>query len=254
MAARGLNVLVVARREDRLLELKSELESQYGIEVFPFVPDLAEEGIEERIEAEVTRIGLPLEWLINNAGYAIEGPFDGIPLPDHQKFMKVMLTGVVELTYRLIPHLKKTSPAYLVNVGSMGSFFACSPEGGVYVPIKKFVQSFTEQLSVEFEIHNVPIKVAVSCPGLTRTEIFHSASESAKELMANNRSVMTPEEVVNETIHAIEKGQVVVVHGRTNRFMAGVLRHIPLSWSRALTRKEAEKMFQMDGKVRNSST
>ena len=253
MAARGLNVLVVARREDRLLELKSELEKQYGVEVFPFAADLAEEGVEERIEAEVVRIGLPLEWLINNAGYAIEGPFDGLPLADHQKFMKVMMTGVVELTYRLIPHLKKAAPANLVNVGSMGAFFACSPEGGVYIAIKKFVQSFTEQLAVEFDIHNTPIKVAVSCPGLTRTEIFHSASESAKEQMATNRFVMTPEAVVDETINAIEKGQVVVVHGWTNRLMAGLLRHLPLSWSRALTRREAEKMFEMDGEVRNTA-
>ena len=250
LAARGLNVLVVARREERLLELKAELEQQYDVRIFPFVADLVEEGVEQRIEAEVDRIGLPLVWLVNNAGYAIEGPFEQLPLVEHQKFMKVMMIGVLELTYRLISHLKKATPAYIVNVGSMGSFFSCSPEGGVYMPIKKFVQSFTEQLAVEFEMHDVNIKVTVSCPGLTRTEIFHSASESAKEQMASSRFVMTPAQVVEQAINAVLNGQVVIVHGWNNRLMAALLRHLPLSWSRWLTKKQAERIFEMDGKIR----
>ena len=252
MAARGLNVLVVARREDRLLELKAELERQYGVQVFPFVADLAEEGVEQRIVEEVDRIGLPLVWLINNAGYAIEGPFDGIPLVEHQKFMKVMMTGVLELTHRLIPYLQKATPAYIINVGTMGSFFRCSPQGGVYMPVKKFVQSFSEQLAVEFEMQNIDISVTVSCPGLTQTEIFHSASESAKEAMASNRFVMSAAEVVEESIEAVLNGKVVIVHGWNNKLFAALLRHLPLSWSRWLTKSEAEKMFEMDGEIRSS--
>lgn len=252
MAARGLNVLVVARREERLLDLKAELEQQYGVQIFPFAADLAEEGVERHIVAEVDRIGLPLAWLINNAGYAIEGPFDEIPLVEHQKFMKVMMTGLLELTHRLIPHLKKATPAYIINVGSMGSFFSCSPQGGVYMPIKKFVQSFSEQLAVEFEMQNIDISVTVSCPGLTQTEIFHSASESAKEAMASNRFVMSAADVVEQSIDAVLTGKVVVVHGWNNKLFAALLRHLPLSWSRWLTKTEAEKMFDMDGEVRNS--
>ena len=252
MAARGLNVLIVARREDRLLELKAELEQQYGVQIFPFVADLAEEGVEQRIEAEVGRIGLPLVWLINNAGYAIEGPFDELPLVEHQKFMKVMMTGVLELTHRLIPHLKKATPAYIINVGSMGSFFSCSPQGGVYMPIKKFVQSFTEQLAVEFEMQDTDINVAVSCPGMTQTEIFHSASESAKEKMASDRFAMTAAQVVEQSINAVLNGKVVIVHGWNNKLFAAVLRHLPLTWSRRLTKAQSEKMFEMDGKIRNA--
>lgn len=252
MAARGLNVLVVARREERLLDLKAELEQQYGVQIFPFVADLAEEGVERHVVDEVDRIGLPLAWLINNAGYAIEGPFDEIPLVEHQKFMKVMMTGLLELTHRLIPHLKKATPAYIINVGSMGSFFSCSPQGGVYMPIKKFVQSFSEQLAVEFEMQNIDISVTVSCPGLTKTEIFHSASESAKEAMASNRFVMSAADVVEQSIDAVLNGKVVVVHGWNNKLFAALLRHLPLSWSRWLTKTEAEKMFDMDGEVRNT--
>ena len=252
MAARGLNVLVVARREERLLDLKAELEQQYGVQIFPFVADLAEEGVERHVVDEVDRIGLPLAWLINNAGYAIEGPFDEIPLVEHQKFMKVMMTGLLELTHRLIPHLKKATPAYIINVGSMGSFFSCSPQGGVYMPVKKFVQSFSEQLAVEFEMQNIDISVTVSCPGLTKTEIFHSASESAKEAMASNRFVMSAADVVEQSIDAVLNGKVVVVHGWNNKLFAALLRHLPLSWSRWLTKTEAEKMFDMDGEVRNT--
>lgn len=251
MAARDLNVLIVARREDRLLELKAELEHQHDVQIFPFVADLVEEGVEQRIAAEVDRIGLPLVWLVNNAGYAIEGPFEVLPLVEHQKYMKVMMTGVLELTYRLIPHLKKAAPAYIINVGSAGSFFSCSPEGGVYAPIKKFVQSFSEQLAVEFDIHNTNINVTVSCPGLTRTEILDRASNGAREAMASNRFVMTAATVVEQSINAVLNGQVVIVHGWTNKLAAALLRHMPLTWSRWLTKKQAERMFEMDGEIRN---
>lgn len=232
LAAKGLDLLIIARREDRLLELKAELETAYDVAVHPLTVDLADGDADDRMYAEVQRINQPLKWLVNNAGYNFTGRFDENLLEDYETFNKVMMSSPVALTHKLIPNLKAAAPAYIVNVASIAAFLPGTPGAGVYPASKAFLKSFTEMLAAELKQYQ--INATASCPGVTKTEIFDAMTDSSATEKVKNMPGMSSLVVAQQAIDAAEKGTVVIVHGLPNKILAYMLRVLPLPLSRYL--------------------
>lgn len=235
LAAKGLDVLVVARRKERLFELQTELEAAHCVRIFPLTVDLASPDAEDTIVAEIERLGRPLKWLVNNAGYSLAGLFDEVPLEAHNRALKVMLLSPVTLIHKLIPLLKHSAPAHLVNVASHGAFLPGCKTAGLYQGSKAFVRSLTEMLAAELNPYG--INVTVSCPGLTETEILDTMPDSrAREKMKRMKG-MSATIVAREAIAASERGDVIIVHGLGNKVLVYLVRVLPLRFSRWLMSK-----------------
>lgn len=220
LAERSMSVVLVARSEERLRTLATELSEQHGIRAEVIVADLSREQAAREILQEVQQRGLVIDLLVNNAGFATNGFFEKLsPETDHRQVM-VDVTAVVDLTHAFIPMLLERSPgAAIINVASTAGFQPL-PYMAVYAASKAFVLSFSQALGEEYRTRG--LHVLALCPGPTDTPFFDIAGESAS--FGRKRK---PEQVVATGLRALERGNSVVVDGFTNALMAQLARLSP---------------------------
>ena len=118
-AAHGFDLVITARREDRLRAVAARLEERYGIRVLVFVADHARQDTAERLCAELAARGLTIDALVNNAGYGVPGTFVASPWQRHQDMLQVMVVGLAELTHRLLPGMIDRGYGRIINVASL---------------------------------------------------------------------------------------------------------------------------------------
>ncbi|MER3388964.1 MAG: SDR family oxidoreductase [Microcella sp.] len=177
LARRGANVVLVARRLDRLTQLAAELHEEHGITATPLEADLVEPGAVDRVVATVTERGLTISSLVNNAGFGTRGRFDEEdPARIHEE-ITLNVTALVDLTRALLPGLYSAGRGSLITVASTAAYQPV-PYMAVYGATKAFVLSFTEALWVEAQ--GTGLRVLALSPGATRTEFFDIAGESAR--------------------------------------------------------------------------
>jgi short-subunit dehydrogenase len=220
LARRGMSVVLVARSEERLRALATELSGRHGIrsEVIPV--DLSQEDAIRQIQLEVQQRGLVIDLLVNNAGFATNGYFETLsPERDHDQVM-VDVTAVVDLTHAFVPALLERSPgAAIINVASTAGFQPL-PYMAVYGASKVFVLSFSQALAEEYRTRG--LRVLALCPGATETAFFDVAGEAAS--FGRRR---TPEQVVATGLRALERGRSVVIDGFFNTLAAQLIRFFP---------------------------
>lgn len=221
LAAKGLDILAIARREHRLTELKGELELQHGVTVFPLVADLSAQDVVQQIYAEVIRIGQPVKWLVNNAGYTENMDFAGTPWDEHRAFLDVLLMVPVALTHRLIPLLKEASRAYVLNISSTAAFTPGTIGMALYPSSKTFIHYFTQGLAVQLKKYG--IQATVSFPGMTATELIDNWDGADLD----KSKMMSPEQVASEAIEAAEQGKPAIIHGTADKILCYLFRILP---------------------------
>lgn len=164
LAAKGFNLVLVARDEARLHERAAGLIENFGAESVVIVADLATEAgcakIEDYIRAN------EIEVLINNAGFGINKAFTRSDLAKEEEVLKVLVRTPMRLMHVALPAMKERNSGVVINVSSVASFIA----GGAYSAAKAYLTVLSESLSTELSATN--IKVSALCPGFTRTE-FH---------------------------------------------------------------------------------
>ncbi|WP_411700036.1 SDR family NAD(P)-dependent oxidoreductase [Conyzicola sp.] len=218
LARRGSDLVIVARRLDRLQTLASELESAHGIRVTPIALDLSAPRAGRTLADEIATRGLSITGLVNNAGFGTDGPFheeDPERLTDE---INVDVTNLVDITRAFIEPLRSAGTGILVNVASLAAY-APSPGMAVYAACKAFVLSFTEALW--FESRETGLRVLCLSPGLTRTEFFDGLAGGAY-----NGNYETPEQVVQTAFRVLDAGgrRPSVLSGRMNSLTAGITR------------------------------
>lgn len=210
LARRGSDLVLVARRIDRLKELAAELETDHGIAVAPVALDLSAPRAGRALAAELAERGIEVTGLVNNAGFATDGPFheeDPERLVDE---INVDIANLVDLTRAFIEPLRRAGSGILVNVASMAAYLP-SPGMAVYAAAKAFVLNFTE--SLWFESRGTGLRVLALSPGLTRTEFFDDLPGGAY-----TGNYQTPEQVVRTAMDALDRGRLPSVpSGRSNR-------------------------------------
>jgi short-subunit dehydrogenase len=215
-AGRGDEVVLVARRRDRLEALAAEIGRAHVI-----VVDLAATGTPAKLVRAVEAQGLVVSTLINNAGFGVAGRFPELPLERQREMIDLNVAALVELTHLVLPGMRDRREGGILNVASTAAFQA-GPGFGVYFATKAFVLSFTEALHQELK--RTGIKVSALCPGPTRTEFGEVAgvTNAAFDKLAADAPT-----VVAAGLKGLARNKAVVIPGLTNKLSAQSSRLIP---------------------------
>jgi short-subunit dehydrogenase len=247
LAARGCDLVLTARREDRLQALASELRGAHGIDVDVIAGDLTDPAAPERIVAAATHDGRAIDILINNAGYGVPGRYDNVDWETHARFMQVLVMAPLQLCHLLLPAMRERGFGRIVNVGSLAGLVPSTPGNTLYGPAKAFLMRVSQALAMENRAHG--IHVCALCPGFTRSE-FHDVSQ-ARKLVSKLPGWMWSDagDVVRQGLHAVERGRVVCVPGRMNRAIKVLMDVLPDRIALGLVARRAKHFRVRDVKT-----
>jgi uncharacterized protein len=219
-AKRGDEVVLVARRADRLEQLAYEI----GDRAHVIAADLGEPDAATRVVGEAISRGLWVRTLINNAGFGLRGRFDELPLARQLQMIDLNIRALTNLSFVVINDMALKAGGSILNVASTAAFQP-GPNMAVYFATKAYVLSFTEALHEEWKDRG--IKVSALCPGPTRTEFGEVAG--IKTLGQFDRLAMEAEPVVRAGLQGLQKNQAVVIPGAVNKAGAWSTRFAPRS-------------------------
>ena len=223
LAARGRNVLLVARSEDKLITLCNELGRVSGVRAHYFALDLLQPDAPTQLFEETQRRGLVVDMLVNNAGFGSMGDFAQLDLARELEIIDLNVKSLVALTQRFLQPMRDRKQGTIINVASTAGFQPV-PYMATYAATKAFVLSFSEALWEENREHGV--HVMALCPGVTDTNFFAAAKMSRPPM----RTIQTPEEVVDTALRAMNHQKPSVISGWTNWFAIEAERFVPRSF------------------------
>jgi short-subunit dehydrogenase len=238
-AANGFDLVVVARREDRLRALAASLEQRHGGRVHVLVSDLARPDAAAHVCDQLTAERISIDALVNNAGFAVPGSFVQSDWSRHAEFLQVMLVAVVELTHRLLPAMIDRGYGRVINVASLAGLLPGVAGHTLYAATKSFLIRFSESLSTETAPHGV--HVTAVCPGFTFTE-FHDVS-GTRHIVSRMPSFMWMDAhtVARQGYGAVMAGRPMCVPGRVNTAIATLARLLPQRVVYAMNRRAASR-------------
>jgi uncharacterized protein len=228
-AADGHDVVLVARRRDRLEALAGQLQQAHGSRAHVVETDLGSPDGPARTLEEVRRLEVPVEFLVNNAGFGTSGAFFELDLKRELAMVQVNIGAVLELTRALLPGMIARRSGRILNVGSTAGFQP-GPFMAAYYASKAFVNSFTEALW--YELRGTGVTATVSCPGATATEFATVAGNDKSRLF--RMGAASPATVAREGYRAMMAGKPIVVHGMKNKLGVQLLRVSPRGAIRAV--------------------
>jgi len=233
LAARGRNVLLVARSEDKLIALCNELGRLTSIRAQYLALDLQQPDAAAQLFAETQKRELEIDMLINNAGFGSMGDFVKLDLNRELEIIQLNIRALVDLTHHFLAPMRERKRGTIINVASTAGFQAV-PYMATYAASKAFVLSFSEALWDENRLHGV--HVMALCPGVTETNFFEASGMDRPPM----RTIQTPEEVVETALRALNRQKSTVISGWTNLFMVAAERIVP----RAFVTKVAGKALR----------
>jgi short-subunit dehydrogenase len=222
LAAEGRNLLIAARRADRLEALAQELRTAHGVRVEIAPLDLAEPTAPQALYEKAAMLGLDIDLLINNAGFGLRGAFADLPLDRQVAIAEVNVTAVTRLTGLFLPAMLRRRRGGIINVASIAAFLP-GPYMGVYYASKAYVLSFSVALS--YEARRSGVVVTALCPGPTRSEFADVAGFAFPKRF--ERSIMTSREVARLGLAGHRAGKRVVITGTGNKLVALGSRLLP---------------------------
>jgi len=229
LAARGDDLVLVARNADRLSEMATDLKERYAISVETITADLAVRddviGITERLSSAEQPIDMP----INNAGFGVRAKLTDPDTTPHEHAIDVMIRAVLILSAAAGRTMRQRGAGTIINVSSTAGFVTM----GVYSAIKAWVTSYTEGLANE--LHGTGVKVTALCPGWVRTE-FHERANihvgSIPEFMW-----LDADRVVAECLGDAAAGKVISIPSKRYAVMMTIAEHLPHRLMRAVSRR-----------------
>ena len=237
LAARGRNVFLVARSEDKLIALCNELGRLTSIRAQYLALDLRLPDAGAQLFEETQKRELEIDMLINNAGFGSMGEFIKLD-PDHELDMiELNIRAVVDLTHRFLKPMRDRKRGTIINVASTAAFQAV-PYMATYAATKAFVLSFSEALWDENRAHGV--HVMALCPGVTETNFFEAAGIDRPPM----RTIQTPEEVVETALRALPREKPTVISGWTNFMTVAAERFFPRSFVIKVAGKALRSRFE----------
>jgi short-subunit dehydrogenase len=207
LASDGYDLVVVARRGERLDELKRQLESGQGVSVQPLVADLSTESGRRAVDA--IAIQSRLEVVIDSAALAYYMPFLDLPPDKAEELVNLNVLAPVQMIRAALPGMVERRKGTVVSFASLLAYSAASenpqmPKRAVYAASKAFLLSFFQLLAAE--LHETGVKVQIVCPGIVKTE-FHTR----QNMDLSGRPRLEPEDIVNASMIGLERGEVVCI-------------------------------------------
>ena len=226
LAEKGYDLFLVARREERLQDLKSDIENKFQVRVHYLKSDLASPDAPQEIYDYGKSMNLDISTLILNAGYQINTKLEDATLQEEEDCLRVLGLSVIMQSKLYIKDLMSRGGGHIMVVSSMAGFSPPSTEFAIlYGPVKTFMNRFVEALNGAYNKNN--IYSTALCPGFTVTE-FHTMS-GTQDRMDKVPSFMklSADQVAQEGINGMFKNKEIVIPGNLNRFLISVLRFFP---------------------------
>ena len=217
LASLGYDLVLVARRADRLTALAAELEGAYGIRAETLVADLTDEGDVESVAEAIAAIP-SLELLVNNAGMGAEGRFYQAEIGPQLDMIRLHVLASVRLARAALPGMVQRSRGSIINVASVAGFMAL-PENVNYCATKGYLITFSKAL--QLELIGTGVRVQALCPGFTHTE-FHDDLREFDKARTPKILWMPAEAVVEASLRGLARGEVVCIPGIGNRLIAAI--------------------------------
>jgi short-subunit dehydrogenase len=238
-AARGADVVLVARRADRLAALAEDLSKTAGAKAYVVPCDLSGWEAHAEIMKSLAAQGLKVDILVNNAGFGVPQTFTRVEWARQRDFLMTLVVNACGLAHAVIPGMVERGFGRIINVASLAAFSPGAAGHTLYPAAKSFAVKFSQ--SLDAELRDKDVKVTAICPGFTRTGF--AAAEGLQELMdqAPRRFWQTAERVVEIAIDANERGRVVVVPGAHNWLARHLMSHLPERLVASIIRRGAAK-------------
>jgi hypothetical protein len=239
LAGRGYDLVLTARRTDRLEALAQELQGTYDATCTAITADLDRPETPGALVADIRARGLRIDMLINNAGYGLPGYLLDQTWATHRDFVQIMTIAPVELAWLLLPGMLERGRGQIVNVASVAGLIPGSAGHTLYAASKAFLIKFSQSLALEYRARGV--NACAVCPGFTWSE-FHDVNGS-RPLMNKMPKWMWLEadRVAREGIDAVLKGKVVQVSGLQYKAIHVLTKILP---ERLLLRMSAKRSAQ----------
>jgi uncharacterized protein len=236
-AARGFDLVLTARREDRLRALAARLSASHGCRVHVVAADMADATAPAGIAGQLEASGLRIDVLVNNAGYGLPGTYLTVPWEAHAAMLQVMVTGPVELTHRLLPGMIARRYGRIINVASLAALVPAPAGHTLYAPAKALVVRFSEALAQE--VRPFGVHVTALCPGFTVSE-FHDRAGTRDRVRRLPRWMwMDAGTVAQQGYDAVMDGVPIRITGGVNRAIAAFVKYLPYSVITAIGRRAA---------------
>ena len=228
LAANSKDLVLVARRGDRLEGLAAELRDAHGVDVVVIASDMSDASAAAQLFRETRERGLQIDYLVNNAGS--EGP-DLIRTRDwsrNEAYLRLMMTSVAAMCHEFIPGMLERRFGRVINVASVAGQLTVNGDYS-YGPTKAYLIALSKALASSFR--NEGVYVMALCPGFTHTEFHASDRLTAMKKATPGFIWYDADVVVREGLEALEKGRDEFASGRLYRYLIPVLRR---RWTRGL--------------------
>ena len=222
-ARHGDNLILIARSQDKLMELKTEILKKHNMSVHIFAKDLAAENATSEIFNELESESVKIDYLINNAGFGHYGEFVNNHWEKEKQMIELNITALTHLTKLFLPGMIERGYGRIMNVASVAGFFP-GPLMAVYYATKAFVLSFSEALNSELD--KTGVSVTALCPGPTLSGFQEAASVKGVKLF-EHKGLPTSAQVAEYGYKAMIKGKTVAIHGIQNLLMVTSVRFVP---------------------------
>ena len=223
LAARGYDLLLVARRRDKLEEIAAALRQSHraNSEILPadLTADNQLRAVEQRIAAADN-----LELLVNNAGFGTRGKFFAMDVDSQDQMHRLHVLATMRLTHAALPGMTARRKGGIINVSSVAAFWQ-SPGSISYCATKCWMNSFTEGLALELKSVGSPVKVQALCPGYTLSE-FHDVAGMDRKLIPSSLW-MRADDIVAASLRGLDRGKVIVVPGAIYKVAVFFMKRTP---------------------------
>jgi uncharacterized protein len=222
-ARRGVNLVMVALPGEKLPQIAGAMETLFAVRADYFETDLTVPGSPEVLAEWLHAKGLPVSYLVNNAGVGYNSKFEDSTLRQNEACILLNNLALVKITRLLLPDLKRQPKAHILNVSSLSAFFPM-PFMPVYGPSKSFILNFS--LALRAELKGTPVQVSVLCPNGIRTNAECRQKIEAGGLAAR-LTCMDADEVADIALRGMENGRGVIVPGTLNQGIMVLGRFVP---------------------------
>lgn len=217
LAARGQDLVLVARDRDKLEQAANELRATFDVEVEVLPADLTEPGGLAAVESRLADQGRPVDLLVNNAGFGLKGRFLDNPIEDEVKMLDLLVTVPMRLSHAALGAMAERRRGGIINVSSVAAFLP----RGTYAAAKAWVNSFSKWAATEYRKQGVTVMLL--CPGFTKTE-FHQRMgvKRGKGFMW-----LEPEFLVRKALEDFDKRRVISIPGAQYKVIITAVRAVP---------------------------
>ncbi|MGD2009126.1 MAG: SDR family NAD(P)-dependent oxidoreductase [Cellvibrionales bacterium] len=233
LAAAGTNLVLVARRTDKLQELATALANEFGVIAHICPADLGDTTAPEAIQGFCEERALQIDWLINNAGIAGPDLLQDRDWGEQAQFFQLMMLSVAEMCHRFIPAMVDRGFGRVVNVASVAARIPRSG-GSNYGPSKAYLVALSEELNLTVAASGV--HVSALCPGFTHTDFHETAGLMDMKNGMPKWLWYDANVVVGDGIKGVEAAKPVVISGRLYRWLDPLFQSV---WTRKLFRIKA---------------